>query len=84
MCGLYQFEHACLADLIVAETDAAHVRVLFDRVGQLDGARIPDQVLAQVQVADAQLGHVDVLREAQAQFPLQIVAHLELRRNNLR
>ena len=83
MCGLYQLEHAGLADLIVAETDAPHVRVLFDRVGQLDGARIAYQVLAQVQVADAQLGHVDVLGEAEAQLPLEVVAHLELGRNDL-
>jgi hypothetical protein len=36
-----------------------------------------------VQVADAQLGHVDLLGEAEAQLPLEVVAHLELGRNDL-
>lgn len=83
MCGLYQLDHPGLPDLVVPETDAPHVRVLLDRLSQLDGARIPDLVLPEVQVADAQLGHVDLLGEAEAQLPLEVVPHLELRRNDL-
>lgn len=83
VCGLDQLDHAGLPDLVVPQTHSPHVGVLLDRMSELDGARITDLVLAEVEVADTQLGHVNLLGEAEAQFPLQVVAHLELGRNYL-
>ncbi len=60
---MYQLEHPCLPDLIVSQIYASHVGVLLDRLSELNSPRIADFVLAQMHVADAQLGYIDLLCE---------------------
>lgn len=53
MYGMYQLDHARLADLVVPQADTSHVGVLFDGLSELDGTRVPDLVFTQVQKTDA-------------------------------